>query len=431
MELLLWLTFACAEGISNFAGYIQVCNGDMSTCNFRTYSLPVNQWASMCDNLGGVPLVNGSTDVQWLWAWIDGTTQDATQVQTMLYEDPYCSGKPVQWSQPWEGVFTGTRNPRSREDAYDLLKVYRVRSMRMTAAGSETSSNDNIGITTVLWPQTNMDFSLSFVDQFTCEGSEAYDVGLQASSNPDFSTTWPSSCASPIRREHCIPRTADEMGAADDLSGFTFADDATVANAFNGVYPMGSALVHYYYTSWGEHSACRTSAEGMYTAPEEGTCVVSKFYTLPCSTVASSIDAWNEFEPDLFINSMGVCLNADGTNCASINSSTSIKPIRCVWTRVVSSFECIGPIPPFQPTPAPTTPAPTTPAPTTPAPTTPAPAPAPTAPAPTYPPRPFLPCCFGGDRCSTVTECESGVCADNQTICTHECHGVWCPGSLV
>lgn len=298
-----------------------------------------------------------------------------------MYPDTYCGGLPFEWDAPYQGVFLATQNPNNGDAGWKFENLNLVRSVRVTAEGTMQDRGDMIGVKLVVWPLYNMDAQLGFLDEFTCQtGTDEYhDVGLTVSSTPDFKTTWPSACASPIDRVYCIERTLGNWGAVDDWPsyGFDFADNWDIPKAFEGTFPMGSIFVDRYYSSWTVAAPCRDyTTQDTFAALPTGACVVTKMYTEPCTTVATSLDQWVTSQPQLVLNNMGGCTNADGTQCqvgALSQGGVWPLPLRCAWTRVVDDGSCGGP------TPVPT-------------------APAPTAPAPTFPPTPYV-CQDIDERC--------------------------------
>jgi hypothetical protein len=269
-----------------------------------------------------------------------------------LYAEPYCEGPQFEWDTDYLGEFDATMNPYQGDSGWKLNAPQQVRSARISATGSLIDRGDMVGVKVVLFPMLGMDAQLQTLLEFTCDASapgEYFDVGLTTSDDPDLQTTWPSRCASPIDRIYCVERKLNGWGAVDDLPtyGFSFAGDPSAAKAFEGTFPMGSALVDRYYSSWAAQPPCRDAEEyGTFDALPAGACVVAKLYTEPCTTVATSLDAWDTSFPAFTLTNMGRCVNIDGSLCSLLDVEGGLDaqwlptPIRCVWTRVVDGPEC-------------------------------------------------------------------------------------------
>lgn len=335
---------------SYFISWIQLCD-DAANCATRKYGLPVDEWAANCDTLGGAQVGLEGLNVSTFWSWIEsGTTQLPENVDLIMYEDTYCGGKPVMADTPWYGAYTATQDATAGDKGWAFPVQHTVRSVRVTAVGQLVDRGDMIGVKLVLWPLYNENLQLGFLDEFDCVSQDGgyYDVGLPVADPADLVSTWPSACASPIDRVYCIERSVDEWGAVDDWPtyGFDFADNWDITKPFQGVYPMGSALSNRYYSSWTSEPPCRNyeTQDPLVDLPT-GSCIVTKLYTDPCTTVATSLDQWTAVTPQIVLNSMGHCTNADGTSCVldkqTESNGTWPLPIRCAWTRVVTS-ECGG-----------------------------------------------------------------------------------------
>jgi len=327
---------------------MKLCDRNQANCANLETVIPENEWSSHCDSFSEF----GSSEVQWFWAWIDDkTSQSAAQVKVMLYAEPYCDGPQVEWESSWQGEYDATMNPNTGDNGWMLAAPQQVRSVRISATGSLIDRGDMVGVKIVLFPLLGMDAQLNTLFEFTCDASatgEYHDVGLATSDDPDFQTTWPSTCASPIDRVYCIERKLNGWGAVDDFPtyGFSFAGDHSVADAFEGTFPMGSAFIDRYYTSWEAQAPCRDpNTYETFDPLPKGACVVAKLYTKPCTTVATSLDDWDTSVPEFTLGSMGKCVNIDGSLCSlgvrgGLEAQWAPTPIRCVWTRVVDGPDC-------------------------------------------------------------------------------------------
>lgn len=80
----------------------------------------------------------------------------------------------------------------------------------------------------------------------------------------------------------------------------------------------------------------------------DGTCVITKLYTAPCTIVVTSIQAWTAWPPQFQLRMGGsaACVNSgSGTThllCSPTPNTTWPTPIRCAWTRIVEGRECLG-----------------------------------------------------------------------------------------
>ena len=229
-----------------FQASLRLCDSQQTTCNTRIYELPVSgTWASACDTLGDIQsTIIGGVSVQPFWYWVsDSSGQLGNEVEVTLYEDIYCGGNPVEYSQSYQGRFQATMDYDSGDPGWWLKVSHIVRSVRVTAVGQYNKGATKIGVKLVVFPLYNLDRQLGFMDEYDCvPGTGGYcDVGLES----DTQHTWPSACASPIDRIYCIDRSPSDSnwGKLDDWPryGFDFADNWQVPKAFKGRYPMGSA----------------------------------------------------------------------------------------------------------------------------------------------------------------------------------------------
>jgi len=333
-----------------FDAHMKLCDQSQANCVARTASsLPQDEWSDHCDSFSEF----GSSEVQWFWAWIDGnnSTQDATRVKVTLYAEPYCEGPQFEWDTGYQGEFDATMNPYMGASGWKLAAPQQVRSVRVSATGSLNDRGDMVGVKVVLFPLFDLDAQLKTLFEFTCDATvpgEYFDVGLATSDDPDFQTTWPSTCASPIDRVYCIERKIGGWGAVDDLpeNGFSFAGDSTGAEAFEGTFPTRSAYVDRYYSSWEGQAPCRDpDTYGTFDALPVGTCVVTKLYTKPCTSVATSLSDWDTTISEFTLTNMGKCVNIDGSLCrlqgeGRLDTQLEPTPIRCIWSRVVDGPEC-------------------------------------------------------------------------------------------
>lgn len=241
----------------------QGCQGTCAWVNFKTDTGLQSRWCVEVANEGNLCDTFGYFGSSWplsfknFWIWLDdGTTVDEDSVRVQLFNNDYCTSgyfrefTPGTWF--WD---TGT-----------------VRSARVFVKQASKKVLPGVGLKVVVFPLTNM----APYDEFTCEGNQWQDIGLQQKSNAQKGN-WPNACASADDRIYCLspthenyrtrhgdPKPDESTSAVNQLIGpppgyLDFGGQygpGSVAYTFNA-YPLGSVYVNLYKSSWGpgEHGA--------------------------------------------------------------------------------------------------------------------------------------------------------------------------------
>jgi len=171
-------------------------------------------------------------------------------VKVQLFNEDYCTSGYYREFTP--GTWSWSSGP--------------VKSARVFVEQDDIWVHPGIGVKVVVFPQVNM----APLDEFTCEGDQWRDLGLQDASNAQGGD-WPNACASAVDRIYCMsptdinfqtkygdPQAGEATSAVNELIGpppgyIDFAGSSgpgTVAYDF-GAYPVGSVFVNLYKSSWG------------------------------------------------------------------------------------------------------------------------------------------------------------------------------------
>ena len=355
-------------GSAAFQASLRLCNTASKSCHLRVYNLPVSgTWASACDTLGDlIGSAGAGVEVEHFWYWVsDASGQPGSEAVVPMYDDVYCGGNPIEYDTSTHGAFQATRNPSTGARSWALHKMHAVRSVRVTALGAYQDNATSVGVKLVVFPLYNLDAQLKTWDEFTCDKGGYHDVWLPSGQG------WPGTCASPIDRVYCISRTPSDSnwGAVDDWPtyGFDFADNWELPcgcvtrgcpggckQNFLGRFPMGSATINTYTSSWTGHAPCTDPRTSDPFAPlPAGTCIVVKLYEQSCPNVTrGNISSWRTVTPTYTLRQLGRagCVNSGGPSmpgsaCSNPTGSASgpwPQPIRCAWARVVDGEECEG-----------------------------------------------------------------------------------------
>jgi hypothetical protein len=218
-----------------------------------------------------------------------------------FFEQPYCTGAPIEAGMPWRGTF----GAGSWYAFQEPLSTRFVRSVRWSLNfpgvwGEGQQQADLLGVKLIMFPLWDLNKQIAAdygMGEYTCDDGQ-----------PNINIPWKAgACASPFDRVYCLPRTPapDNWGALDDWhqqaidnpdwAPFDFAGSNTKGSAawkFHGDFPFGSAMAQIYDTSWGcnEEGPCRDPGSAVWAVgPAQDTCVVTKLFA-SCSGFSSPAD---------------------------------------------------------------------------------------------------------------------------------------------